>query len=158
MKKEAMKAQNESSDKREDQTIKKAPLDLVQTLRGLRRCSQFIGLVEDSGFLKELSGMGPFTVFAPLNENLENLPVNLMQFLKRDKHRLRWFVGTHIVADKIRQEDIVDMQVVKTLSGEILDATAEGSHVLLDGVKIVEYDIRCTNGMIHVLGGTLWPK
>lgn len=153
-----MKAQNEPSKSHENRTPKETSLGVVHMLRKLDRCSRFMEIVEKSGYFEELSGRGPFTVFAPPDETFENLPVNLVQFLRRDKHRLRWFVSTHIVADKIRQEDIVDMQVVKTLSGEILDATAKGARVLLDGVEIVESDILCANGMIHILGGALWPK
>jgi uncharacterized surface protein with fasciclin (FAS1) repeats len=133
-------------------------LHVRQTLEGLDRCSLFLGLIQKAGLDQHLSGAGPFTILAPQDDSIKNLPTNLFQYITRDKHRLRWFVNMHIIADRVNKEDIGDMQVVKTASGELLNSQAQGPDILIDGVRIVVSDIQCRNGIIQIMEGMLWPK
>jgi uncharacterized surface protein with fasciclin (FAS1) repeats len=97
-------------------------------------------------------------VFIPPDDTFDGLPRDVLSSLLKEKIRLMQFVKSHIVLDKITKGDIEDMEVVRTAQGGLLEVKIKGTEIGLDDARIVDSDIHCLNGIIHIIEGVLWPK
>ncbi len=114
--------------------------------------STLVGAVQSVGLVDALSGVGPFTVFAPTNEAfsaLDEIP---------DGDALKEVLLYHVVSGKYTAEDLLEKQVVTTLQGENVTIEMIGNEVILnDNVKVIIDNIEASNGIIHVISGVLLP-
>ena len=62
-----------------------------------------------------------------------------------------------MMGSDISYEDLMASRELRTLEGQKLRASLNGSAVLINGAEIVDADIRATNGIIHALDGVLVP-
>ncbi len=121
--------------------------DLLTTAQEDRSLAMFVTAVQSSGMAKMLREEGPFTVFALSNRAFANLPKEDRETLLTDRAALHLLLAGTIPAD-----DSASLQSARTLVGVKLhiDIRSEGSYV--NGAKLVQSEIPCRNGMIHVLG------
>jgi uncharacterized surface protein with fasciclin (FAS1) repeats len=104
-----------------------------------------------------LKNQDPLTVLIPVEEGLARLPRNLLPSLSMERLRLRKVLKNHIIPDRVSREDIRDMGIVRTLDGGFLSVTLEGDKTWLDDAEIIDADILCSNGIVHLIDGLLWP-
>jgi uncharacterized surface protein with fasciclin (FAS1) repeats len=129
-------------------------LDFIQKVPALKSFREAIHKAEFDGFLNQIS---PLTVFIPTDDTFDKLPRNVRSSLFKEKLRLMRVVKSHIIFDKIVKEDIADMEVVRTATGGLLNVSMKGTEIWLDNARIVDSDIQCLNGIIHIIDGVLWP-
>jgi uncharacterized surface protein with fasciclin (FAS1) repeats len=141
----------------DDLELTTGSLDVVETLRRSGRSDRFFAIIRESGLDNALKGSGPFTLLAPLDSFMGSLPGSVFPLVSRDKNRLVWFVNLHVIADRAKKTDLGDMEVARTVSGELFETSVKGQDVLIGDIPIVESDIVCSNGILHVIGGVLWP-
>ena len=131
--------------------------NIVETVHDLGTFKTLYKAVLETNLLDILSGNGPFTIFAPTDEAFSKLPDGIFDDLLKDKEELTELLTFHIIPEKIMVEH------VKRLSTA---TTANGKHIVInniDGVKIndarvIKKDIKCTNGVIHIIDSVLIPK
>lgn len=103
-----------------------------------------------------LNGPGPFTVFAPDNAVFGphfDAPM-------RDRKDLISVLKNHIVADAYSLEQLQGIPSLATLDGRMLDVQHRKTpllHMEIDGIRITQGTIRCSNGFVHEIGGMLMP-
>ncbi|GAB4401221.1 MAG: fasciclin domain-containing protein [Microscillaceae bacterium] len=128
--------------------------------------------VKAAGLVETLSGKGPFTVFAPVNDAFENLPEGTVATLLKpeNKETLTKVLTYHVLAGKFDYESI--KKAIKsaggtlsltTVSGDKLTAMMNGDkNIVLKDAKgnvasISTYDVMQSNGVIHVINQVLLP-
>jgi hypothetical protein len=106
----------------------------------------------------DLSGGGPFTLFAPTDAAFKALPDGLLQTLLADpKGELADILLFHVVSGKAMSTDLADGQVIKTLLGKDLKVTINTNGVFINGAKVTVADIAADNGVVHVIDAVLVP-
>ena len=110
--------------------------------------------------VETLQGSGPFTVFAPTDEAFANLPEGTVAHLLEpaNKAQLIALLTYHVVPGKVMAADVVKLRAAGSVNGQRLDIQAGSEGVLIDQARVVSTDIRCSNGVIHVIDQVLLPS
>ena len=132
---------------------------IVETAVEAGSFQTLVKAVQAAGLAETLSGEGPFTVFAPTDEAFEALPEGTLQsLLAADaKDKLTGVLTYHVVPGKVLAAQVVDLDGAKTVNGQRLQISAGQDGVQVDGANVVQTDIRCSNGVIHVIDAVLMP-
>jgi len=107
-----------------------------------------------------LQGKGPFTVFAPTDDAFAALPEGTLATLLDPKNRatLQAILTYHVVAGEVPARDVVKKLFATTLNGQRVDIRVDDRGVSIDGARVTKTDIKCSNGVIHVIDAVLVPS
>jgi len=119
--------------------------------------STLLTAVQAAGLADELSGAGPFTVFAPTDDAFAALPEGALEGLLADTSALRDVLLHHVAAGELGSADVVGRTAVTMLDGQDADIVVNGSMVTIDGANISVTDIAASNGVIHVIDAVMLP-
>jgi uncharacterized surface protein with fasciclin (FAS1) repeats len=99
-----------------------------------------------------LNGIGPFTIFAPVNFAFSKLaPADSFEDMIRDgnKTRLSDIMGYHVIAGKKMLRDFINGQKLKTINGKDVAISVKDGEVHVNGAKILAKDRQGSNGIVH---------
>ncbi len=131
--------------------------NIVETAVAAGSFKTLVTAVQVAGLVDTLSGAGPFTVFAPTDEAFAKIPKETLDAVLADKAKLTAILTYHVVAGKVMASDVMGLTSAKTVQGgEVKIDTTDG--VMVDDAKVVQADIECTNGVIHVIDSVMMPK
>lgn len=106
----------------------------------------------------DLSGPGPFTVFAPTDAAFAALPDGTIETLLADPTgTLAQILLYHVVGGQALSTDLSDGQTITTLLGEDITVTIGMNGVMINNATVVVADITATNGVVHVIDAVLLP-
>ncbi len=107
-----------------------------------------------------LKGPGPFTVFAPTDAAFAKLPPGTIEDLLKpeNKQKLAAILTYHVVPGKVMAADVVKLNTAKTVSGQSLTIRSGATGVMVDDARVVQTDIRTSNGVIHVIDSVMLPN
>ncbi len=107
-----------------------------------------------------LQGDGPFTVFAPTDEAFANLPAGTLESLLKPENKgtLQAILKYHVVAGELPASKVVKSPFATTLNGQRVDIEVTDQGVMIDGARVSTTDIRCSNGIIHVIDSVILPS
>lgn len=107
-----------------------------------------------------LSGPGPFTVFAPTDEAFAKLPKGTVETLLKpeNKAKLQAILKYHVVSGTVMAADVVKVKGAVSLNGQRIAVKVDGGKVAVDGANVVKTDIKCSNGVIHVIDSVILPS
>ena len=135
---------------------------IVETAAGNDDFSTLVAAVKAADLVEALNGDGPFTVFAPTNDAFNKLPSGTVETLLKpeNKGKLQSILKYHVVSGKVMAKDAVglDGQMAKSLSGEKFAVEVKDGKVYVDGAQVVKTDIKCKNGVIHVIDSVMLPE
>ena len=116
--------------------------------------------IQAAGLVETLQSEGPFTVFAPTDAAFSKLPEGTVENLLKgeNKEKLASILTYHVVSGKVMSNDVVKLSEAKTVNGQSVSIKTEGQSVMIDSAKIIEADIECSNGVIHVIDSVILPK
>ncbi len=147
--------------------------DIVDNAVNSADHTTLVAAVKAAGLVETLKGMGPFTVFAPVNDAFENLPDGTVATLLKPENKgtLGKVLTYHVVAGRLDGMSLEKMikkgngrAVLKTASGGTLIASMNGSRniVITDEsggtARISTYDVYQSNGVIQVVDKVLLPR
>lgn len=132
--------------------------DIVDTAVGAGSFKTLVTAVKAAGLVDTLKGEGPFTVFAPTDAAFAKLPKGTVEALLQDKEKLAAILTYHVVPGKVMAKDVAGLSSAKTANGQSLSITAENGEVMVNNAKVVQVDIPCSNGVIHVIDTVVLPK
>ncbi len=137
-----------------------AEMDIVDTAVGAKSFTTLVTAVKEAELVETLKGKGPFTVFAPTDEAFKKLGDATIKKVLADKELLKKILLAHVVVGK----SVMAADVVK-LNGEKVNGftiKVEDGKVSLGNDKatanVVKTDIKCSNGVIHVIDTVLMPE
>jgi len=106
-----------------------------------------------AGLADDLSGDGPFTVFAPVNAAFDEIDASE---LTADSDLLNKILTYHVVGGSaIEAGDISDGQTVETLQGGDLTFSVDGGTVRVNGIEVTTANIQTSNGVVHLIDSVL---
>ena len=106
----------------------------------------------------DLSGPGPFTVFAPTDAAFAALPMGTVDALLQDPTgELANILLYHVLGLQAFSTDLVDGMMVTTLQGEEVMVTINGSGVFINDAQVTVADVAASNGVVHVIDAILLP-
>ena len=132
-----------------------------------------VAAVQAAGLVETLSGKGPFTVFAPVNDAFENLPEGTVESLLKPENKalLTTVLTYHVLSGKYDFNALAaeikkgkGSAKLKTVAGAVLTFTMNGEHNITitdekgNTANISVYDVNQSNGVIHVIDEVLMPK
>ncbi|MCW4016407.1 MAG: fasciclin domain-containing protein [Candidatus Bathyarchaeota archaeon] len=131
--------------------------NIIQTAADAGSFKTLVSAIQSAGLWETLSAQGPFTVFAPNDAAFAKLPSRQVQDLLKDKAKLRSVLTYHVVNGRISSSDVANLHSARTVQGQ--DVSINSSRgVMIGDARVIQKDIRCTNGVIHVIDKVLMPK
>ncbi len=106
----------------------------------------------------DLSGEGPFTVFAPTNDAFNALPAGMLDaLLANPTGALAEILLYHVVGAKVMSADLSDGQMITTLNGDSVTVKITDGNVYIDDAMVTVADTETDNGVVHVINAVLLP-
>ena len=103
----------------------------------------------------DLSGNGPFTVFAPTDAAFDALPGWLVTQLTNDPTgELANVLLYHVAGAEALSTDLANGDMIETLLGPDVMVTIDGD-VFINGAMVTTADIMADNGVVHVIDAVL---
>lgn len=130
---------------------------IVEVAAGDPQFSTLVSLVTSAGLAETLSG-GNYTVFAPTNAAFAKVPKATLDALAQDKEKLKAVLLYHVVRGRVPASKVVKLTRAKTLNGADVRISVRNRKVYLNGsTRIMETNVRASNGIIHVINRVLLP-
>jgi uncharacterized surface protein with fasciclin (FAS1) repeats len=132
-----------------------------------------VAAVKAAGLVETLKGAGPFTVFAPTNAAFARLPEGTVPTLLQpeNKDQLTRVLTYHVVSGSYDASALMKaiksghgQTTLKTVSGAELTLMMNGDRNIVvrdakgGAANISTYDVRQSNGVIHVIDRVLLPS
>jgi uncharacterized surface protein with fasciclin (FAS1) repeats len=144
----------------EDKKTEKAEKTIVETAIDNKDFSTLVAAVKAADLVDALSG-GEWTVFAPTNKAFDAVGKEKIEALLKDKKALAGILTAHAVKGKgVMAADVVklDGKEVETADGSKFKITVKDGKVKIGDANVVMTDIKCKNGVIHVIDAVLMPN
>lgn len=131
-------------------------LDTINTNGSLRILARAIQETETDGILRN---DGPFTIFAPDDEAFRKLPPEMltMLFNPDNSDQLASIISVHIIPERLVASDIAAMDSILMSNGDTLRVDINKQGITVNNARIIEPDILCLNGVIHIIDTTIIP-
>ena len=133
-------------------------MDIVQMAEHAGNFNTLLTAIEAAGLNETLKGEGPFTIFAPTDEAFARLQKNELNSLLNDKKRLRAVLTYHVHPGKAMAADLTKFSSLETVNGQKATVMVEHCGMMIDQATILNTDIQCSNGVIHVIDRVILPK
>ncbi len=134
-----------------------AEKDIVDTAIAAGSFKTLVTAVQAAGLVDTLKSPGPFTVFAPTDAAFAKLPPGALDGLLKDPEKLKAVLTYHVVAGSVMAADVVKMTSAKTVEGADVTIAVKGGKVKINNANVIKTDIKCTNGVIHVIDTVIMP-
>jgi uncharacterized surface protein with fasciclin (FAS1) repeats len=133
--------------------------DLVTTALSDGRFKTLAKALASAGLVETLQGDGPFTVFAPTDEAFGRLPTGVVSNLLKPENseELGNILKYHVLAGSIRLAGALEAEDAKTITGESISVTFSDGKIKVNDSTLINSDIQCSNGTIHVIDSVLLP-
>jgi len=134
-------------------------MNIVETAVGHGSFKTLVAAVTAAELVETLSGPGPFTVFAPLDEAFAALPEGTVESLVQpeNKAKLQDILTFHVIAGKVLSTDLTDGMEATTVNGATVTIHIKDGVVTVNGAKVVVADVETDNGVIHAIDHVLLP-
>jgi uncharacterized surface protein with fasciclin (FAS1) repeats len=107
----------------------------------------------------DLSGVGPFTVFAPTDAAFAALPTGLVETLLTDPTGpLADILLYHVVSGLAPSTSLSNGEMITTLLGQDIMVTITGGNVFINNAQVIVADLIAENGIVHVIDAVLIPE
>tara|TARA_B110000879_G_scaffold183297_1_gene241971 strand:+ start:189 stop:689 length:501 start_codon:yes stop_codon:yes gene_type:complete len=139
---------------------KKAPKDIVDTAVAAGSFNTLTAALKAAGLVDTMKGKGPFTVFAPTDEAFAKLPKGTVEMLLKpeNKSKLVDILTYHVVSGNVMAKQAVTLDKAAALNKKNITLAVKGGSLTLNGTaKVVKADIKCSNGVIHVIDNVIMP-
>jgi uncharacterized surface protein with fasciclin (FAS1) repeats len=137
-----------------------ATMDIVDTAVAAGDFNTLAAALRAADLVGTLKGPGPFTVFAPTDAAFAKLPAGTLDSLLQpeSKQKLASILTYHVVPGKVMAADVLKLTTAKTVNGQSLSVGTGGGRVMVDQATVIQTDIKCSNGIVHVIDTVMLPK
>ncbi len=132
---------------------------IAETAMANKDFSTLVAAIKAAGLAETLNGEGPFTVFAPTNEAFAKIDKDALAAVLKDKEKLTAILTAHVIKGAVMADKVValDGKEVETLQGTKYKITVADKVVKIGDATVKVTDIKCKNGVIHVIDTVLMP-
>lgn len=112
-----------------------------------------------AGLDKALASGGPYTVFAPTDKAFAALPKGTLEKLLKPENRAALVkILTYHVVEGDNPSSTLKSGDTKTLEGDTVSVSVSSGGVTVNDAKVIQPDIKATNGVIHVIDKVIVPN
>jgi len=130
---------------------------VYQIAAGLDALATWITAVELVGLVDLLKGDDYITVFAPNDEAFSKMSRNCVEELTDDLDKFAANIRYHIAPGRVTSSELGRIYSLRTmLKDDLLIDARRGLQV--NSARIVEPDIECRNGVIHIIDSVLMVR
>jgi uncharacterized surface protein with fasciclin (FAS1) repeats len=134
--------------------------DIVETAVAAGSFNTLATALQAADLIGTLKSPGPFTVFAPTDSAFAKLPPGTVEDLLKpqNKQKLTSILTYHVVPGRVMAADVVNLNSAKTVNGQSLTIRSDMDGVMVDNARVIQTDIKCSNGVIHVIDAVVLPN
>ena len=132
--------------------------DIVDAAIAAGSFETLVTAVQTAGLVDTLRSEGPFTVFAPTDDAFAKLPSGTVENLLQNPEKLKSILTYHVVPGRFTAKDVMSLSAAPTAQGQKVSISVRDGSVFVDQAKVVQADIECSNGVIHVIDSVILPK
>ncbi|MEO5858276.1 MAG: fasciclin domain-containing protein [Pyrinomonadaceae bacterium] len=134
-------------------------LDLIETIAGVEKFSEFSRLMGLSGANEVFSRGGDFTLFAPTNDAFQQIAEQEMKYLLREENRpqLKSMLKYHVLPGRINADDAAALRRTVNISGQDVRFTSRDC-IRINGAALLDRDLEASNGLVHAIDAVLVPS
>jgi uncharacterized surface protein with fasciclin (FAS1) repeats len=134
-------------------------MNIVETAVNHGSFKTLVAAVTAAELVETLSGEGPFTVFAPLDDAFAALPAGTVDSLVQPENKatLQGILTYHVVAGKVLSTDLTDGMKATTVNGAEITIHLKDGKVLINDAEVVVADVETDNGVIHAINKVIMP-
>jgi uncharacterized surface protein with fasciclin (FAS1) repeats len=114
-------------------------------------------LAADPAVVQTLTKQRQLTVFAPTDAAFAKLGLNAGNVATLGKAALTQILLYHVAPGARYAADVVSSSQIRTLQRGFLKVSLKGEDAFVNASKIIDTDIKATNGVIHVIDTVLMP-
>jgi uncharacterized surface protein with fasciclin (FAS1) repeats len=131
---------------------------IVDVAAGNKSFTTLVKALKAADLVETLSGVGPYTVFAPTNEAFNKLPKGTLTTLLKpeNKAQLQKVLTYHVVAGEVTSK-MLKAGKVPTVAGADITVKISGKNVTINKSKVIKADVKASNGVIHAIDTVLLP-
>ena len=129
---------------------------IVETARAAGCFATLLSAVEVAGLTAALESPGPFTVFAPVDDAFAALPPGTVQTLVDNPPQLARILKYHVLAGAYPRSARVEQPSWASLEGAPV-AIRRSEPFEVKNATVVQADIVCDNGIVHVINRVILP-
>jgi transforming growth factor-beta-induced protein len=135
------------------QPVASAQSDIIDTMVGIESLHAFSSAIVAGGLLKKLRGGGPFTVFAPTDAAFGRIDEHVLQrwLLPERKAQLSGVLTYHVLLGRLSAAEITKASSARTLQGTRLTIRFAEGRMHVNNAAVIQCDIECSNGFIHII-------
>lgn len=139
-------------------------VDLATLVKRTGNFQQFLLAAKQTELDEELSGEGPWTIFAPTDEAFGKLPEGLWFKLLQPENKdlLRKIVRFHMVPGEYPPQRLLEASAkrytIPGAGGPLLIDISKGSIAINDTTQAEETFFAASNGLVQVVGAVLVPS
>ena len=113
--------------------------------------TKMMAAIRAAGLEEALSGVGPFTILAPVNLAFGNLSPDSMEELLKpgNSEKLADILSYHILAGKKMLRDFTNGYKLKTIHDKDVNVLVKDGEIFINGAKILTRDRQGSNGVVH---------
>ena len=130
--------------------------DVMEVINGSTDHSTFGALLSASGLDATLTGVGPFTVFAPSDAAFGAVS-GLADQLLNDAALAQEYLSNHIVDGTYLSFDLTDQLGLVSITGNDLTVANDGITISVNGATVELADFETGNGIVHFLSDVILP-
>ncbi len=133
--------------------------DIASVAKNAGQFNTLLAAVEAAGLTSALTGSDPVTVLAPTDAAFKALPKGTVESLLKPESRgkLTEILTLHVIDGSVSAGAALSAASAMSLSGETLNFGIQDGMFQVNGTTIVKTDIKCDNGVIHVIDAVLLP-
>ena len=139
--------------------IVEPPSTVVDIIVGSENHNTLEAAVIAAELADDLSGDGPFTVFAPTDDAFNALPSGTVESLLEDPTgQLANILLHHVYSGNALSTDLSNGMMIPTLNGTELMVTINSNGVMIDNAMVIVANLVADNGVVHVIDAVLIPE
>lgn len=113
--------------------------------------SSFANALEANGIDEELSGNGPYTIFAPINESFDRE----ISGKSLTSSSVRNLLLNHIMTGYATEKNMKVMSRATSMGGITLVLNSVENPVKINNAEVLKMNIKAQNGVLHIIKGIL---
>jgi uncharacterized surface protein with fasciclin (FAS1) repeats len=128
--------------------------NIIETAIAANNLQTLVAAIKAADLVEKFAERGPYTLFAPNDAAFAKLPAGRLDELLNDIFILKQLLIFHTVEDKLFIADVMERGSLQTMQGQRV-GVASNTGIKINQANVVQSDIVCDNGIIHVLDAVL---
>lgn len=124
---------------------------LMSVIKNQNNLSAFAKALETTGLDQQLSGEGPYTVFAPTNTSFRKE----ISGKNISSSGMKNMLLNHIMTGYATKRNIQLMSKISTLGNATLVVKTDKDGVKINNIRVIEMNKKAQNGVVHIMDGVL---